>query len=230
MYTCLNGSPHQHSLAIEGRACYGLIKLPGSVAPTPSYLEARITPRQLKYIEDLGGDAMHAAKLSKSEASAYIDRLKKGAGSMTTTEPVKTKRDQQLDMLAELIKVIPDGYFATQIEEGERINFVRISRPKRNRYAGSIKVQTQHGPRFENAAALWPSGKWSVWDSRVIDFLLLLVVDFKGCALRYARTINKCCRCNAALTDERSRHYGIGPECEKHSPWVIEEVDALDAG
>jgi hypothetical protein len=194
-----------------------------------------VTERQIYYVGLLHGDQEKAAHMTRKEASAYIDQLKKG-GTVTTPASApevpreKTDAEKRQDMLSVLLKSIPEGYFATQLEDGAKVNYLRISRPKRNHFAGSIKVQTQHGPRLENAAAFWPSGKVSVYDHRVIDMLMLLVTDYQGCMMRYARLLKHCCRCNAELTDERSQHYGIGPECEKILPWVIESIDERHGG
>lgn len=234
MFTCTNkGYTHQHETAIQGRICYGLIQpsSPSYEHPTYAPRPPAITPRQLRYVGLIGGDETYAAKLTKDEAIRYIDQLKKG-GATVMTQPAQAvpRTDPRLEMLASLIKSVPDGYFAVAKEEGASTTFVRISRPKSRTYAGSIKVQTQHGPNLKVAAALWSSDSWSIFDRRVIDAMLLLVVDYQGASLRYAREIGKCCRCNSPLTDERSRHYGIGPECEEYHTWIVPMVDELYDG
>lgn len=232
MFTCFAGGrpPHSHTLVHEARLCAGLIQPPAR----PVRTEPPVTQRQLDYIRDLGGDLTKAAAMSKVEASAYIDLLKKKGPEVTTSAPmpapVKSDAQKRLEMIAYLMESIPSGYYATQADEYAKVNYLRVSRPTRQRYSGSIKIQTQHGPRLEVAAAFWKSGKVSVYDSRVVEMLMLLVPDFKGCAMRYAKLMERCCRCNAELTDARSQHYGIGPECEKIFPWVIEEIDEQHNG
>lgn len=234
-FTCtFGGTPHQHHLAIEGRICYGLVPRPMPVASTPAIRpfevhEPRITLNQLNYIKRLGGDETYASTLTKKQASAYIDKLQSGDPVTQTSRP---QEDPRLAMLKELMVSIPSGYYAVEADEDVSTKFLRVSRPKvgTKRYGGSIKIQTQHGPRLEVAASIWPSGQFSVYDRRVVDMLMLLVVDYQGSALRYARKIGKCCRCNSPLTDERSRHYGIGPECETVFPWIIERVDEMNDG
>jgi len=145
--------------------------------------------------------------------------------------------DPRHAMIAGLLTMVPDGYYAVHEYEGGPIDFMRVSRPKKNKYAGAIKVQTVMGSwmnvrlKGEPDAALWPSGSLSVYDrsGRVEDRLLLLVADAQGAARRYAKKLGHCCRCNASLTDEKSRHYGIGPECVKHWPHIVEQVDMEDA-
>jgi hypothetical protein len=134
-------------------------------------------------------------------------------------------------MIAGLIDLVPDGYYAVQSYEGGHVDFLRISRPKKRQYAGSIKVQTQHGGfgdgKFNVRAAFWLGSKTlSVYYEPIVDMLLLLVADHQSAAVRYAEKASRCLRCNAKLTDERSRHYHIGPECEKLRPDVIEAIDA----
>lgn len=232
-YTCKNGPTHQHTLAYEGRVCYGLIRPPAPPAPPVRHHEA-ITEPQMRYIGRLGGDQTYAAKLTKQEASEYITRLQKGEGVTQPARSTNPAEDPRLQLLEGLLPQIRDGYYATQMEEGAKINFIRISTPKRKTRSrmseATRKIQTQHGPRLEIAAAIWPDRRWSLWDQRVIDMLMLLVVDPRGCLMRYSRELNHCCKCNTELTDERSRHYGIGPDCEKLWPDIIEEVDAEHDG
>lgn len=140
--------------------------------------------------------------------------------------------DPRLNMVKALIDLVPSGYFAVQTESGAHIDFLRISRPTKKQYAGTTKVQTQHGPNLDVEAVLWPSGKWSVYKRGVIEMLMLLVADIHTAAVRYAEKMHTCMRCNAELTDPRSRHYGIGPECELKMGygWVIEEKDERAGG
>lgn len=243
---CLNGGTrHTHHSVIESKVCWGVLPptaltrdfVPGSGPSSLSpYLPAEppVTPKQLRYIGILGGDAAReaATHLSKKDASDLITELKskrRGGGSMP--EPAPEPKDFRREMIAGLIDMVPDGYYAVQDHEGGHVDFIRISRPKRNKYAGSIKIQTQHGGfgdgKFNVRAAYWLGSKTlSVYYAPIVDMLLLLVADHHSAAIRYAEKSQRCLRCNAALTDERSRHYHIGPECEKLRPDIIEAIDA----
>lgn len=226
---CNNGPHHTHHSVTESKICWGILK-----APTPPVAALppvkMVTPAQLSYIENLGGNRHAARNLTRKAASELIDDLKKGTHMTAIPQPAPARTvDPKVAMIAGLIDAIPDGYFAVEEYDGGHVDFMRISRPKRNKYAGSIKIQTQHGDRLEVRAAKWPSGTLSIYDQRVVRMLLLLVADYRTASMRYARKLGRCCRCNAELTDDRSRHYGIGPECEKVFPWVIEEVDANEA-
>lgn len=234
-FICNNhGYAHTHELAIEGRICYGLAPAPVRPTPAPPVAD-KASAKQVIYIRDLGGDMEAARAMTRSEASHYIERLKKGHKSMPQAAQTRTAAqtyDARLDMLKVLIASVPDGYFAVQAEEGAHTDFLRISRPKEHakNFGGAIKVQTQHSDVLKTAMAFWPSGQVSVYKNSAIGMLMLLVVDWRGAALRYAKEIGRCCRCNAQLTDDRSRHYGIGPECEQHWPEIIDMVDEQTAG
>jgi len=128
-------------------------------------------------------------------------------------------------MVLGLLDGVPDGYYATQLDAESKIDFIRISRPKNGRYAGTVKIQSQHAERLDTDAVVWSDGTCSIYSTTIIDILMLLVADYRTCTLRYAKEIGHCCRCNTELTDMTSIHYGIGPECVKYWPWVIEVVD-----
>jgi hypothetical protein len=184
-----------------------------------------ISDPQKKYLRDLGFHGFNDG-WTYDQASAKITEL--------TSQPRRTRMsdDPRLNMVKALIDMVPDGYYAVQAESGAHIDFLRISRPKKKQYAGTTKVQTQHGPNLDVEAVLWPKGNWSVYKHGIVDMLMLLVTDHHGAAVRYAEKKGRCMRCTADLTDKRSRHYGIGPECEMKSgwAWVIEEKDERAGG
>lgn len=219
---------NSHDSVYQARVCYGLIARPAPVS-RPYENHDHATARQLEYIKDLGGDAAVrlARTMTKAQASSYIDELKtRKAGKPVTS--TKQSVDPRLDLIKNMIDLVPSGYYAVRRQEGDPVTFMRISRPKpgaASRYAGALKVQTQHGPAFENEAVLWPSGSWSIFRGSIIENMMLLVADHQEATLRYGQLIGRCMRCNLELTDERSRHYGIGPDCEKVWPWVIDAVD-----
>jgi hypothetical protein len=178
-----------------------------------------VTDRQLDFIRDLGGDMTYAAKLSMREASTYIDSLKK-------LNPPKQERtvSSETKIPLKLLEAVPDGYYAVQRDDSIPTGFYRVSRPKTGIYQGAIKIQSQHGPNWVVDMTVRGDAA-NIYDRRSQEDLLMLVVDPNGCTMEYAKKIGKCGRCNTALTDERSRYYGIGPECEKHWPHIIQLVD-----
>lgn len=216
--------------------------------PTSSHLRPA-TKRQLYYIEKNWGKpcAMAAKHLTVRQASALIDELKNPSKkeepvvseptpSWTAPAPApEPPRDPRLAMLEGLLPMIPEAMYAVRTSDTDHIDFLRLSRPtnKRNKYFGALKIQTMHGAfgdgKYITRGALWSSGKLSVYHQPLIDMLMVLVPDHVSAALLYAKESKRCCRCNAALTDEISRKYGIGPECVKHWPHIVEIVDEREA-
>lgn len=138
--------------------------------------------------------------------------------------PAELTNKSRLEALLPLLDDVPDGYYAVDLGDGTPLKFLRLSSPKTGRYARARKVQTIHGPSMENAWVKWPSGRVSVYSHKVEDLILAVMTNHTGAARKYAKEIDRCCRCNTRLTDERSRRFGIGPECEKHWPHIIQEV------
>lgn len=228
---------HTHTSVLEAKMCIGLISAPKVYSPPPVPFKDQpgtMSYAQDKFLRSLGATQQHlvngsGARLSMNEASRLIDDFKKGR--VRVTLPIE-QQDPRLDFVKGLIDMVPEGYYATQRAEGETVHFLRISRPVRNRYAGTIKFQTvlgsYAGTRLEDAAILWPSGRWSLSNKSIVESLMLVVADPFEANRLYAKKIGRCCRCNASLTDERSRHYGIGPECVKVWPEIVVKVDEED--
>lgn len=230
-FYCKNGSVHQHQTREESRRCWGLISptapVPASAPIEPKDQPGSISPRQKSYINDLGGH--WEVDWSYNTASKEITRLLDQNGDRRAT-----KTDPRLEVVKNMLDMIPDGYYATAPDgAGGHIDFVRIKRPTSGRLKGCLKVQTQHSERWQEALVYYPnSGKWSVFNQKVVDMLLLVIADHHGCSKRYAIEVQACMCCNKTLTDDRSRHYLIGPVCDKKAAWqwVFEEVDAKNGG
>lgn len=225
---------YTHNTVDQVKSCYGIIQSRNASTP---FQKAAVTPdaitdKQLAYIKDvLGGDAAYAAKLTKREASAYIDRLKK-AGSRTVKDESKiaTAPNRQttivpLDMLRAAIAPGREGRFAVRADSTKPYVFFRITTPKSGKFSGCLKVQTQHGPDYDLMMAVWPSGQITMYDKRWEQDLLLVVVDPNGGKIAYGQELQHCGICGTELTDERSRYYGIGPDCETRYRHLIAMVD-----
>lgn len=189
------------------------------------YPLAEVTTAQLNKIRSLNGDVVHAAKLNRGEASDYIERLiaAKEANQVIPDTDEQSKTIIPLDML----KTFPDGRYAARQDENDEYDFFRVSRPKSGRFAGALKVQTQHSDLLKEALVIWPSGQVRVYNHSIQQNLLLAILDPRTAGIRYGRHIGHCMKCGKTLTDNRSRYYGIGPDCEKDYPEVIEEVDDM---
>jgi len=146
------------------------------------------------------------------------------------TEP---KNSDKLKIMIPLLEKVPDGYYALDLGTGKYndMRFFRLTRPKTGKYRDTIKVQTIHGDRLEIGWVRWPSERISVYNTSIDieGYLLALMSDHRTAALTFAREKGRCCCCGKGLTDERSRHYGIGPECEKFRPDIIARIDHEEA-
>lgn len=133
-----------------------------------------------------------------------------------------------------MVDQVKDGYYATLPDSTQAAHFLRISRPTKGQYKDTLKIQTQHGPRWNNALIWHPSRDyrgskldswWEIITPDTLGDLLLIISDQRSCLKRYSKLLDRCNQCNTELTDWRSRWYGIGPDCEKAHPEVIEEID-----
>lgn len=213
---------------------------------------SRATVGQVQYIKDLGGDWTHAKyNLSTGEASALIKTLIKakrepasipppsvrpapsgtavdlGAPThpmpSTPAAPTYQRRESIFEgPFMDLLKKVPQGYFAVREEEGSPITFLRVSVPARGKMVGRIKVQTQHGANLDTKWILEPDGTINIFSGTIEETMLLLITNYRESAMLYAQELGRCARCNVELTVERSRWLTVGPECEKYWPWALE--------
>lgn len=185
------------------------------------------TQRQLEFIRSLGGDVQLATKYTMQGASLYIDRLKREGNKIVTevTPEPMSRRGTMIPM--EYLHGLREGYYASRPDSNQSFTFFRVSRPNRGKFKGALKIQTQHGPELKLYMVIWDDQRVYKYSdfSKYENDLLLVTVDMRGCAIAYATEIGNCMRCNTELTDDRSRWYGIGPECEKHWPEIINEIN-----
>jgi hypothetical protein len=219
----------EHETAEEVLVCHGLA--------TPYVPRQKIEPatqRQLDYIKDLGGNVERARQMTKKNASEYIDQLKREKASnvvsINSAASAPTPAPPATIVPLQLLQMVPDGYYAWQPDSETKLTFVRIKRPTSGKMKGSLKIQSQHGPDLVNRFVIWPSGQVGIYNRGyagidIEQVLLGIIVDYKACAFKYAEKMHRCFRCNLELTDPRSRHYRVGPECERHVPWAISERD-----
>lgn len=243
-----------HNSVAEVRSCYqreavqvsAPVKVNGFLIRDP---DSPPTERQVSYLRNLGGELKACA--TKLDVAREIDRLKNQppvqpnstasrhlpecpecgtrpaqahSPTCSVDAPKPLYRTETKVPLA-MLQAVPDGYFAVRPDETHAHTFFRFSRPKHGKYKGSLKIQTQHGENYELCLVVYPSGNLHFFRPAYEDDLLLVVVDPNGAAIEYGRVIGRCMRCRKDLTDQRSRHYGIGPECEKFWPHIIQLVD-----
>lgn len=143
-----------------------------------------------------------------------------------------------LGIPAEMLFDIREGRYAVSRNGTNSLDFVRLSHVKAKpgkqvRFAGCLRVQTQHGDQLKDRAFISPKGEVRLTSQTMpadtlTQIFMLIIVSQRDAAIRYGREKGMCCRCGKQLTDERSRHYGIGPECEKHWPEVIDDTDEAE--
>lgn len=159
-------------------------------------------------------------------------------------EPRAVKNAKRVSAAAPLLFNMRGGYYCAAPDgESDDLIFIRLSTFKAragasrfsesHRYDGCLLIQTQHGDELITRYIINPSGKvhradHSAYASKVIEALFMSLADEDLSQRRYASKLGKCFRCAKALTDQRSRHYGIGPECEKVWPDVITYVDEME--
>lgn len=230
---CKNGYEHTHTTVYESKLCWGVIRPPAPpVVVDPNAWKTRpgsMTDSQKRYLIKLGATKSELYGLSCNDASALIDDYKSGAKMHDSRQP----EDPRLTMAKAMFDMVPDGYYAVALA-GEPLKFFRVTTIKKQRGrglpAGTRKIDTQHSDDWATRLTIYPSGQWHQRPGFSLDDVMLLVTDYEEAAYLYGNKIGSCCRCNKTLTDERSRHYAIGPECEKHSPWMIEKVDLKHDG
>lgn len=219
---------------------------PPTPVPIPRWYHDPSTSSQHWKVGKEGGSVIRAKGFTKGQCTEYIDALinkrapkepdPEDADDPTPVSPAPTPRSSgqrvngywvakaETVVLVPLLENVPDGRFAVQMTD-EGHTFMRVVRPKNGTWKDCLKVQTQHGDRWEDAWCKWPDGKVGVFKVSVEDYINLLVCDWRGATRAYAKLKSVCSKCGKALTDERSRHYGIGPECERYWPEMITIVD-----
>jgi hypothetical protein len=142
------------------------------------------------------------------------------------TEDANQFRSQQADEgLVQLLLNIKDGYYAARTDEESPVIFFKVTRPNSGNYKGAFKVMTQHSEQWKVAYVYWPSNRETVVRSDIKELLLLVMANMPKAAAFYAFEKNRCQICGKELTDDRSRYYGIGPDCETRHPVIIEDID-----
>ena len=97
------------------------------------------------------------------------------------------------------------------------------------KHVGCRVMRTRHGDNWINRYLFKPNGNVvqlsAYGPSWAASTLARIITDQRRAAARYGQELGQCCRCGKALTDARSRWYGIGPECEKHWPELVFDVN-----
>ena len=183
---------------------------------------------------------------------AKRDADKKGT-SVSTPTPARTPSAVEPQYLGHYNRVFPfpapliyalvtgerdQARYAVSKSGGETddLVFLRVSliKPyksgKRRAFQGCVRIQTQHSDDLIDRFIVDPNGKYrsestTMGAESMAGYLASVIVDPRGAAARYGRAKEQCCVCGKTHTDERSRWYGIGPDCETRYEEIIHESD-----
>jgi len=190
------------------------------------YRDAAPTTEQLNKARRLGIDLHRAWK--RGPLGDEIDRVLAERGQSVTAEvPEPPKTKVPLDMLQKA----GDGYFAVRLDANRPHTFFRLNTIKpiagvrRKLPIGTFTVETLHGDNRRWMLTIFPNGNVKEYDLSKEDELLMVCVDPNGGRIEYGIEIGSCGICGKTLTDERSRWYGIGPDCEKRNGILISIVE-----
>jgi hypothetical protein len=195
-------------------------------APAPTKQVYPASARQLRYIEDLcakkGVQLNGHTPPSSAKASEWIAKLKAMKDAPVTQPRVHNPLKSPLPF--HMLAMIQPGRYAILNDDNNELIFVRVAAPRTGKMAGMIQVQTQHSDSWTRRLLVAPDERViamrreTVKGMELRDILTAVFSDQTSAAMLYAEKEHLCARCGKKLTDDRSRWYGIGPECEKH--WV----------
>lgn len=152
------------------------------------------------------------------------------SNTRATVAPAVRPNDWDFKTPRAMVEAMREGRYAVEVTlPGQHKDwvFVRVSRPTRGKKAGCLVLQTQHSDYYKTLLVIFPSGSvWFAQRGEKLDMALMMIAaDPFTSAMNYGRELGCCSRCARELTDERSRHYSIGPECERHWPEIINYVN-----
>ena len=139
--------------------------------------------------------------------------------------PTPRPNEWQIKTPRVMVEAMREGRYAVEVEGDWE--FFRVSRPTQGKKKGCLVIQTQHSDYYKPYIIIYPSGSvWFAQTKKRLDMgLMMVAADPYTSAINYGRELGCCSRCARELTDERSRYYSIGPECEKHWPEILTFVN-----
>lgn len=173
---------------------------------------------------------VHSTKRDVRFCAHQQARANLATANTRVTLPQPRPNEWQLKTPRPMIETLRDGRYAAAPYGGDDYAhhvFFRVWRPISGKRKGCLLIKTQHSDAYRDFITIYPSG--SVWFAQRADkldmALLMVAADPFTSAMKYAKLNSVCCRCGKKLTDERSRWYGIGPECEGYFPEIINMVN-----
>jgi hypothetical protein len=134
----------------------------------------------------LAGMKAKATTLNVAQASQWIERLK--------TLPLKSQR------ILSTQPTVDAGHYA--VEHEGVLKFYRVTKPTEGRWAGYTFLDVYASDE-----------RHPIRNRSTKNEILGLIAADPDAGPRYGREIGSCYVCNRTLTDETSRHLGIGPVC-----------------
>lgn len=125
-----------------------------------------------------------------------------------------------------MVMNIREGRYAVEIDG--KWTFMWVNSPTRGKYKGYFLVRTQHSESYTLAYAKRLDTDTNYFYNTRPSFdhaLMMVACDPFTSAINYGIELGCCSRCARELTDERSRWYSIGPECEQHWPEIINYIN-----
>lgn len=216
---------HSSSQAVLN--CMRVNTPPPAPAPiTEPWQTRRASKRQMDMVNDLC-DGAGIPRPANPITGASADEIIRSMKARRTHSMSQTVHGAQILPLS-MVKRIRPGRYAVPNNDNTEYIFMRISMPRK--YKGHLLVSSKHSDSWYRRVMYAPDGKVVSHNNQAIkgmslsDILISIVADQTTAAIEYATRANECARCGRELTDDRSRHFGIGPECEKNWPHIINEV------
>lgn len=117
---------------------------------------------------------------------------------------------------------LPDGYYAVLNPDDPatmtywRVRTGRITAWPAKAHHGPPRLLKRDAPADRDARIAW----MRVWSSRYQSWMqrlhAALIADLPAARRTFADLTVRCCECGRALTDDRSKVLGVGPECRRH--------------
>lgn len=151
----------------------------------------------------------------------------KQATSTESTVTLARMDEEAFGIPRSFIDNVQDGYYAVRLHEGGEYTFVRVSRPRYGKYAGSVKFQTQHGDQLKLACVLRPDGMFEVRNGDIKTAVIEIASNPVQTAFQYGKQMGSCCKCGKPLTRQPWIDYGIGIDCDQRYPEIRHHAEEL---
>lgn len=155
--------------------------------------------------------------ISRREASHAIDTLlrikppaKQPEPTVTDTITVTPSAASLVAQLVAALAALPTSKYALPVGPNDALDFYEVVERK-NKVTGA---KTRYLNRLLGCPGDWNRQRLSV--TRQLEVAAFITSDPVGHAKRYSDEYTQCARCDAPLSDERSRKCGFGWTCAQH--------------